>query len=200
MPRPRPVLDLARLPTYGFGSASPIWWGTMGFVAIEAAGFAVAGAAYLYIAWLNDGFPLGAPPPDATIGTAMTLLLVASAVPNVWLDRIARKKDLWKVRLGLVLMSAVGLAACALRIFEFAAFHTRWDSDVYGSLVWLILGLHTAHIATDVADTLVLTALMFTRHAKGKRFSDVSDNCFYWQFVVLSWLPLYALLYGVPRI
>jgi cytochrome c oxidase subunit III len=30
-------------------------------------------------------------------------------------------------------------------------------------------------------------------------FSDVSDNAFYWYFVVASWLPLYFLIYWVPR-
>jgi heme/copper-type cytochrome/quinol oxidase subunit 3 len=66
--------------------------------------------------------------------------------------------------------------------------------------VWLLLGLHTTHIVTDVADTLVLTVLMFTKHGEGRRFSDVEDNAFYWNFVVLSWLPIYALLYWGPRL
>jgi cytochrome c oxidase subunit III len=47
---------------------------------------------------------------------------------------------------------------------------------------------------------VVLTTVMFTRHAKsGRRFSDVSDNAFYWYFVVATWLPLYVLIYWVPR-
>jgi len=29
---------------------------------------------------------------------------------------------------------------------------------------------------------------------------DVTDNVFYWNFVVLAWLPLYALLDWVPRL
>jgi heme/copper-type cytochrome/quinol oxidase subunit 3 len=41
---------------------------------------------------------------------------------------------------------------------------------------------------------------MFTRHGTGKRFSDAEDNAFYWYFVVLSWLPLYAVLYWLPRL
>ena len=57
-----------------------------------------------------------------------------------------------------------------------------------------------AHIVTDVGDTLVLTVLMFTRHGHGKRFADVEDNAFYWNFVVLSWLPIYALIYWAPRL
>jgi hypothetical protein len=78
--------------------------------------------------------------------------------------------------------------------------NTRWDLDAYGSAVWVVLGLHTTHLVTDLVDTLVLTALMFTRHATPRRFSDVSDNAFYWNFVVLAWLPLYLLLYWAPRL
>jgi heme/copper-type cytochrome/quinol oxidase subunit 3 len=63
------------------------------------------------------------------------------------------------------------------------------------------LGLHTTHLLTDVADTLVLTVLMFKPEGQnGRRFSDVSDNAFYWDFVVLSWLPIYFILYWLPRI
>jgi heme/copper-type cytochrome/quinol oxidase subunit 3 len=68
-------------------------------------------------------------------------------------------------------------------------------------VVWFLLGLHTTHLLTDVADTIVLTALMFTRHGfNGRRFSDVTDNAFYWDFVILSWLPIYFLIYWVPRL
>jgi heme/copper-type cytochrome/quinol oxidase subunit 3 len=87
----------------------------------------------------------------------------------------------------------------AIRFYEFTQLNVRWDQNAYGSITWIILGLHAAHLLTDLGDTAVLAALMFTRHAKGKRFSDVEDNAFYWYFVVGSWLPLYLLVYWVPR-
>ena len=49
-----------------------------------------------------------------------------------------------------------------------------------------------------VGDTIVLTALMFTKHGRAKRFGDVSDNAFYWYFVVGAWLPIYYLVYWFP--
>jgi cytochrome c oxidase subunit III len=200
MPAPhRPALDVAGLPSYGFGSASPMWWGTLGFIAIEATGFVLAAGAYMYLAWHNAGYPLDAPPPDLGPGSVLTALLVLSALPNLWLDRVARREDLRLVRLGLVLMSVIGLLACGLRVFEFPALNISWDANAYGSMQWLLLGLHATHLVTDVADTLVLTVLMFTRHGHGKRFSDVGDNCLYWYFVVIAWLPLYLLIYWVPR-
>jgi heme/copper-type cytochrome/quinol oxidase subunit 3 len=41
---------------------------------------------------------------------------------------------------------------------------------------------------------------MFTRHVRERRFVDVSEYAFYWYFVVLVWLPVYAVIYWVPRL
>jgi heme/copper-type cytochrome/quinol oxidase subunit 3 len=113
---------------------------------------------------------------------------------------VALRLDLHRVRIGLVIMSAIGLALLVIRAVEFGHLNTRWDTDAYGSVVWVVLGLHTTHLATDVGDTIVLTVLMFTRHAQPRRFSDVTDNVFYWNFVVLAWLPLYFVLDWIPRL
>jgi cytochrome c oxidase subunit III len=194
----RRVRDVSALPTWAFESKSTPWWGTLGFMAIEGAGFALAIGMYLYFAAVNPKWPLG--PPLATLwpATLLTVLLVASLVPNWWCNRVALRQDLRLVRLGLVGMSVIGLAAIVLRGFEIAGLNIRWDANAYGSIVWLIIGLHTTHIVTDVADTIVLAVLMFTRHARPRRFSDVTDNAFYWVFVVITWLPLYTLVYWAP--
>ena len=47
---------------------------------------------------------------------------------------------------------------------------------------------------------LSIAVLMFTRHGRGTRFSDVKDNAFYWYFVVLTWLPIYGVIYWAPRL
>ena len=197
--RQREAVDVAGLPTYGFGARSPIWWGTLGFIALEGMGFALAAGAYLFLAYVNPQWPV-AKPPELLAGTLLLVTLLASVLPNVWLDKKAKEENLSAVRIGLVIMSVIGILTLVIRGFEFGMMNTRWDSSAYGSVLWLLLGLHTAHLATDVGDTLVVTALMFTRHGKGKRFSDVSDNCLYWHFVVASWVPIYGLIYWAARI
>jgi heme/copper-type cytochrome/quinol oxidase subunit 3 len=196
----RPVEDLSELQTADFGSKSPIWWGTLAFCALEGMGFALAAGAYLYLRQINPQWPIAAPPPDHWAGTAVLVLLLLSLWPNAMADRDARKLRLHRVQFWMILMSAIGLLVLAVRAWEFTELRIRWDENAYGSITWFILGLHATHILTDLGDTIVLTALMFTRHATKKRFSDVSDNAFYWYFVVASWIPLYALLYGVPRL
>jgi heme/copper-type cytochrome/quinol oxidase subunit 3 len=195
----RVVRDVSSLPTYGFGPRMTMWWGTLAFCALEGTGFALAVGAYLYLMQVNDQWPLSAPPPGYWPGTVITVLLLASLWPNQLIKKYAKQENLRAVQTLLFIMSAVGLVAIAIRSYEFSHLNIKWDENAYGSIVWIILGLHTTHIVTDVGDTLVLTVLMLTRHAHGKRFSDAEDNAFYWDFVVLSWLPLYLLLYWVPR-
>jgi cytochrome c oxidase subunit 3 len=199
--RERVVLDLSKLPPHGVGAASPTWWGTAAFMLIEGAGFALAIAIYFYLMSLAAHWPIDAPAPRLTPGTIVTLSLLASLAPNAVLARWARNRDLRKVRFGLIVMSLLAVAPLVIRIFEFPALGVKWDSNAYGSIVWTLLGLHTTHLITDLADTLVLTALMFSRHGdNGRRFGDVEDNIMYWNFVVGAWLPIYACIYWVPRL
>jgi cytochrome c oxidase subunit I+III len=95
---------------------------------------------------------------------------------------------------------AFGVAFNLIRILEFATLNVLWSTNAYGSAVWLLLGLHTVHISTDVLDTGVLTLLIFTGPIEEKRFVDVSENSFYWYFVVLAWIPVYAVIYLAPRL
>jgi cytochrome c oxidase subunit III len=197
----REVSDLARLPLHGMGSASVTWWGTLAFMLIEGTGFALAIAVYLYLLSVAAIWPLNAPRPDLLPGTIVTVILLVSFVPNYLVSRWAERQDLPKVKLGLIVMSVLGIAPLVVRIFEFPAMNVSWDSNAYGSIVWTLLGLHTTHIITDVIETLVLGALMFTRQGDNpRRFGDVQDNAMYWNFVVIAWLPIYGCIYWIPRL
>jgi cytochrome c oxidase subunit III len=117
------------------------------------------------------------------------------------LSRWAHNRELRKVQVGLVVMTILGIVPLILRAFEFTTLHIRWDDNAYGSIVWMLLGLHTTHILTDVVDTVVLACLMFSRHADNpRRYGDVQDNSLYWNFVVIAWLPLYGCIYWLARL
>nr|AGU11148.1 Cytochrome c oxidase subunit III [uncultured organism] len=197
----RIVHDLSHLPLHGLGTASLTWWGTCAFMLIEGTGFALSVAVYLYLMSLAPAWPIDAPAPDLLAGTLLTCLLLISLVPNLLLRRWAEREELHKVRIGLVIMAVAGVLPLIVRIFEFPALHVSWDDSAYGSITWLMLGLHTTHILTDVVDTVVLMALMFSKHADNpRRYGDVSDNVMYWNFVVATWVPIYICLYWVPRL
>lgn len=195
----RVVLNVRRLPSYGHGTRSTQWWGIMGFCAAEGIGFILAFGAYFYLVFINGSWPLSSKPPDIYTSTFHTILMLTSLWPNYLARTYSQREDLPKVRRTLVIMSVLGVALLALRALEIALLHTKWDHNAYGSIVWLLVGFHTLHLLTDVVDTIVLTVLMFTRHGHGKRFGNVEQNCDYWTFVVAAWIPLYVIVFLVPR-
>lgn len=197
----RQTIDIAALPDHGFGSRSIMWWSTMAIIAVEATVFVIAIASYFYLQGNEETWP---PPdthlPGVTWGTVNLVILLLSLFPNQKMKSAAESMDLRKLRMWMLIADAFALAFCVVRIFEFRELHVSWDSNAYGSQTWTLLGLHTVHLATDFIDSVVLTVLMFTRHGhESRRFVDVAENAFYWYFVVLSWIPIYLVLYWSPR-
>jgi cytochrome c oxidase subunit 1/cytochrome c oxidase subunit I+III len=200
MPPAQPsTLDVRGLPSFGFGSRSLMWWATVGLMLIEGTAFALAIAMYFYLRAVNAVWPMHAPPPTLLWGSLNTAVLIASMVPNELARRAANKGNREGARLWLVICLAFALIFLVLRGFEFAALNAMWYANAYGSIVWLLLGLHTTHLITDTVDTAVLAALLYIGPYEGKRLVDTSENAVYWYFVVLSWLPIYLVIYLVPR-
>jgi cytochrome c oxidase subunit III len=200
MSQPR-TLDVGGLAPGAFGSRSLMWWGTMGIVLIEGTVFALAIGSYFFLrtrmaTWPPDGVA----PPDLRWGTFNTIVLVASLIPNELAKRAGERIDLRGVRIWMVVGLLFGVGFNTVRAFEFMHLNVWWDHDAYGSIVWILLGLHTTHILTDFLDTLVLAVLMFIGPIEEKRFVDVEENAVYWYFVVLAWLPIYGVIYWAPRL
>lgn len=200
-PRPvRIVGDLSDLPASASGPRHLVWWGNIGFMLIEGTGFALAAAAYLYLmTQAREWPPSGTLPPDLLWAGIFTAGLMLSQIPNLWVRRRALAKDECGVRIGLALMTMVGAVLMVPRGFEFAHLNTSWDADAYGSVVWLLIVLHTSHVVTDWADTAVQAVWVFTHEVGDDQFADVEDNANYWTFVVVSWLPIGAIVYGLAR-
>ena len=195
----RRTMDVAALPDYAFGHQGLIWWGTIGFMVIEGSMFVMAIITYFFLRTRVPDWPPGLGNPDVTLGTVNTLVLLASVLPNQMTKKAAEHMELARVQRLLLVCLAFGVVFLVIRALEFGSLGVRWNSNAYGSIVWVIMGLHTAHLLTDVLDTGVLTALMFTGHVEPKRFVDVSENALYWYFVVLSWIPIYLTVYFAPR-
>jgi cytochrome c oxidase subunit 1/cytochrome c oxidase subunit I+III len=197
--RPEAAIDVRDLPSFDFSHRSLMWWGTAGLMAIEGTVFALAIVMYFYLRSHSDTWPMSTPPPGLLWGTLNTAILAISAWPNQLAKRAAERLDRRGVQIWLTICLALGVLFLIVRAFEFTALNVRWDSDAYGSIVWLLLALHTTHLVTDTWDTTVLDVLFFTGPLEGKRYVDVNENAIYWDFVVLSWLPIYAVIYLAPR-
>jgi len=202
--RPAPndgsAVDVRDLPSYGFGDHSLMWWGTWGIILIEGTVFTLAAMTYFYLRTRVINWPPSVDYPGLLWGTLNLLIVVLSAIPNAWAKRAGERQDLAGARKWTWVLLAVALVTIAIRFLEFRSLNVRWDSNAYGSIVWTLLGLHTLHLITDAYDTAVLGVLLVTGPLEGKRFGDVAENALYWNFVVIAWVPIYAIIYIAPRV
>ena len=196
----RVALDVSPLPKYAFGHRSVLWWATLSMIAIEAMAFALVVASYVYLKGRMQHWPDGVPEPRLLWGTVNVAIMIASMIPNELTKRAAERFDRGSVKLWITVSVAFATAFCVVRFLEFSALNVRWDTNAYGSVTWTLLGFHTVHVLTDLVDTAVLAGMIFVGPVDEHRFVDVSENAFYYYFVVLSWLPIYGVLYLAPRI
>ncbi len=161
--------------------------------------FVIVLISYFYLRLRVPEWPPSLPDPSLTPGVVTTLILLASCIPNYLTKIAAERYDLPRVRLLMAVCIVLAIAANVTRAYEFVALNTSWETNAYASVTWVLLALHTSHLITDLLDTCVLTAIVFTTDVDGPRFVDVSENSLYWYFVVASWIPIYLTIYWAPR-
>jgi len=193
-------LDVSGLPTIVFGHRSLIWWGTVGLMAIEGTMFAIVVIAYFYLRTRTTDWPPGVMPPALTYGIINTIIFVISVIPNQLVKKAAEQGNRSATLFWLVVLIALGIGNLVVRGFEFTALNCQWDANAYASVLWTLLALHTTHLATDWFDTVVLAGLFVLGPFDSRRFMDASENSDYWYFVVGFWLPIWFVIYMVPRI
>ena len=199
---PRFTGDVADLPTHKFGPSSLTWWGIIGFMVIEGGFFMLTFAAYFFLMGHEQGWPPeGRRPADLLAGTLFTIVILASEFINTKIKKAANAGNVPAIRRLILIMIAIGAVLLVIRGFEFNSLNCRWTDDAYSSIIWALLVLHASHLITDWGDTVVLAALMYTPVShEGRRWVDVDENSLYWRYVWLLWIPIYLMIYWVPRL
>jgi cytochrome c oxidase subunit 3 len=159
----RSFLDVSKLPTVQFGTKSLTWCGIIGMMAIEGMFFVLTIASYFYLHSRCVESPPHENPPMLFWGSLNLAVFLLSVIPTEWYRRRARKGDGGAVRIGLVIVSLIGVINLVIRYFELRHLNCDWSLDAYGSVVWLLMGLHVTHLLTDLADTIVLASLFLHR-------------------------------------
>jgi heme/copper-type cytochrome/quinol oxidase subunit 3 len=195
----RRVIDVAMLPNSSFGHQGLVWWGTVGYMVIEGAVFVIALVVYFYLRLKVFAWPPNQPNPDPSYGTINLIVVLISLVPAMLAKVAAEAFDVRRARLWLLVLVALGVVSMVLRGFEYTALNCRWDDNAYGSIVWVLLSLHTIHVATDVVDSMVLLAMAYLKPMTRQRYVDLSENSLYWYFIVAWWVPIYLVIYFAPR-
>ena len=195
------VIDAGRFSVHNNGRNAPLYWGIWGLIIVESMVFASLLSSYFYLRLESGQWPpAGVKAPELALPTINTLLLVASSYFVYRADSGIRKSDLSWLARGLAIGAAMALLFLALKWVEYSGLDYRWDSHAYGSIVWTISGFHAAHVTALVLKTLVVLVLARRGYFNGDYNLPVQVNGLYWYFVVVVWLPIYAVLYWTPRV
>jgi cytochrome c oxidase subunit 3 len=203
----RRSMDVSQLPSTLFDTSALIWWGNTLLLTIETAMFGILIALYFSVMMNTSPFP---PPrvdrlpviyhsePEMTLPIAGLILLIVSLAPAIFLDYSARKRRPVAVKLGLVLTILFNIAAIVLRYYEFDSLHFKWNDNAYGSITWMILGIHMFHLIAMFCEDTLLIAWTFANGLDDKHALDLTVMAVYWYWIVGIWLVLFTLVYGVP--
>lgn len=199
--RRRAVLDVALLDDHSFGHRAPIWWGNLLMIFIEAAVFALMIVAYYYIRRnFNTWPPERTYLPDLGVSTANVVMQLTSVAPMWYAAKLAHAHEApEKVGRWLLVVTAFALGAIVLRAFELKGLHTRYDSNAYGSITWLLLVTHLAHLIAGSLETFLIGLVMLRGPVERKHYTDAAVTAVYWYFVVGSWVAIWLVVFVSVR-
>jgi len=200
-PRQTGNVDVSGLPSVVFGQRALLWWGTLGFALIEGFSLVLTIASYLYLRQNEFDWPPGRTPnPDLLIPTVNTVLLLAMIVPMHAVDRAAKAFDGRGVRRNFAIATVMGAVVMTLRWWELLALNVRWDTHAYGSAAWAVVLMHSTLVIVDVFESATFCAIFRHGTAERKHYPDASDAAGYQYFLSLAWIPVYVVVFWLPRI
>ena len=193
------VLDVSALPHGTADSRALLWWGNLGMMAIEGTMFALALATYLYLRVQNLDWPPGTVPrPELLLPTINLALILAAFIPSIIADKASKRDDAGTVKACFAVLVLMGIAFLVIRGIAVTTLGYKWSSHAYGSIVWVIIGLHTFHSIAATAETALLLVYSLVRPVTKKQLLDFRCTCVYWYFLIATWIPFYFVIWVGP--
>lgn len=161
------------------------WWGMAIFVASEITLFAMVFGVYYYVRFQHDAWPPpGIPKPGVATPLILTLVLVATSIPLQLCYRAARAGRVslawWLLAVPVVVQ--LGYFAMQIRLFDDDLQKFGPSENAYGSVYYLLLGAHHAHVIVGI----LLEAFLLYRLLKGLtnyRLIGLRSTVFFWHVV-----------------
>jgi cytochrome c oxidase subunit 3 len=126
-----------------------------------------------------------------------SVIIILSSVTLHWAFMAAKKDDLAKIRLGMILTSVLGVAFLIGQWYSWAALVER---DVFfvgnpaGSFLYVFTGLHAFHLISGVIFLIIVLISSFRYQVHSKNMDTMEMCVTYWHFLGGLWLYLFMFL------
>jgi len=101
---------------------------------------------------------------------------------------------------GLTLTVVLGLSFSALQVVEYAEAGFSFDGSTYGSAFFMATGFHGAHVVIGTIFLMVCLGRLLAGGMKPEKHLGFEFAAWYWHFVDVVWLFLFAFVYVTPHL
>ena len=129
-----------------------------------------------------------------------TLILLLSGTTVTWAHHAIAKADYNGAKLGLFLTVALGCFFTYLQAVEYSHAHFTFDGSLYGSSFFMATGFHGAHVVIGTVFLAVCLVRLLVGNMDAKKHLGFEFAAWYWHFVDVVWLFLFAFVYVAPRL
>ena len=124
-----------------------------------------------------------------------TLVLLLSGVTVTWAHHALLKNDRRGLVLGLVCTVALGALFTMLQAYEYGHAAFNYAGHIYGATFFMATGFHGAHVIIGTIFLLVCLFRAMKGHFTPKQHFGFEAAAWYWHFVDVVWLFLFAAIY-----
>jgi len=130
-----------------------------------------------------------------------TLILLLSGTTVTWAHHALQHDDRKGAKLGLLLTVILGLCFTALQVYEYQEAHFAFSmadgGNLYGSTFYMATGFHGAHVVIGTIFLAVCLLRLMAGHFTPEKHFGLEAAAWYWHFVDVVWLFLFAFVYVV---
>ncbi|PLX43371.1 MAG: cytochrome c oxidase subunit 3 [Hyphomicrobiales bacterium] len=124
-----------------------------------------------------------------------TIILLTSGVTVTWAHHALMKNDYGKLKLGLLLTIILGALFTVLQAYEYSHAHFGFADHIYGSTFFMATGFHGFHVIVGTIFLAVILVRANAGHFTPKQHVGFQAAAWYWHFVDVVWLFLFASIY-----
>ncbi len=139
------------------------------------------------------------PPPGTVLDTGraavFTLILISSSGTMIMAVRNEEFRHRHKAKIWLVATIILGLSFDLNQLSEWLFQTTRPSTNAYGSLFFIMTGLHGLHVFLGLVAMVFLLGRMKGEAGDPGELGVLQGVSYYWHFVDIVWVGLFACLF-----
>ncbi|HVY88636.1 MAG TPA: cytochrome c oxidase subunit 3 [Hyphomonadaceae bacterium] len=129
-----------------------------------------------------------------------TLILLLSGTTVTWAHHALQKNDRTGAKIGLLLTILLGMSFTLFQGIEYSEAGFGYDKSLYGSAFFMATGFHGAHVIIGTLFLIVCLLRLMAGGMKPDKHLGFEFAAWYWHFVDVVWLFLFAFVYVTPHL